>query len=110
MLGPQAAPASDALAQRLAGDSSAQVRIAAAEPLAQLDRTDDSVPFLAATLRAHPDVRVRLQAINALTNIGDRARPALPEITEAAASTDEYPGNAGRYLVRVLTGTYVPSP
>lgn len=90
MLGPQAAPA--------------------AEALALLDRTDDSVPFLAATLREHPDVRVRLQAINALTNMGDRARPALPEITAAAAANDEYLGNAGRYLVRVLTGTYVPSP
>lgn len=110
MLGPQAAPAADALAQRLAEDPSVGVRIAAAEALALLDRTDDSVPFLAATLREHPDVRVRLQAINALTNIGDRARPALPEITAAAAASDEYLGNAGRYLVRVLTGTYVPSP
>jgi len=110
MLGDDAAAAADALRQRLADDPSVQVRIAAAEALARLGDTERSVSFLASTLREHPDVRVQLQAINALTHIGDRAMPALPEITAAAASPDEYVGNAGRYLLRVLTGTYVPAP
>lgn len=110
MLGANALPAAAALTDRLHNDPSVHVRIVAAEALARLDDTGESVPALAQTLHSHPDVPVKLQALNALTNIGERAKPALPQITEAAASTNEYVGSAGRYLVRVLTGTYVPSP
>jgi arylsulfatase A-like enzyme len=110
MLGELAAPARDALERRLERDASVQVRIAAAEALARMYVTEGSVAFLARTLDSHPNVRVRLQAIKALTNIGRLAKPALPAIRRAAADPDEYVGNSGRYLERVLTGTYVPGP
>ena len=84
--------------------------MAAAEALARMFVTEGSIAFLAATLDAHENLRVRLQAIRALTNVGVLAKPALPAVQRAAADPDEYVGNAGRYLQRVLTGTYVPGP
>jgi hypothetical protein len=67
------------------------------------------VPYLTETLSRHADVRVRLQALNALTYIGAAARPALPAIIGASLSTDEYLRRAARYLLLTLTGTYTPS-
>nr|WP_225993869.1 HEAT repeat domain-containing protein [Actinomadura rudentiformis] len=108
MLKRRAAPAAEALARRLDDDSSPQVRIVAAEALAVLGRTERSVPFLADTLSEHADLKVRLQAVNALTYIGPAALPALPAIKRAAFSTDEYLRGAARYLQLVLTGAYTP--
>jgi arylsulfatase A-like enzyme len=109
MLGDAAEPAVPALNARLAGDASASVRVVAAEALARLGHTGRSLRYLAETLDTHPDVRVQLQAINALTYVGVAALPYLAVVERAAASTDEYVRNAGRYLRFVLTGTYTPS-
>ena len=51
---------------------------------------------------------MRLQALNALTALGEAARPALSVIEAAAASDQEYLRNAGRYLAAVLKGEYRP--
>ncbi len=51
---------------------------------------------------------VRLQALNALTALGEAARPALPVVEASAASDQEYLRNAGRYLAAVLKGEYRP--
>ena len=110
MLGERAAPARRELERVLERDESPQVQVAAAEALARMFVTEGSIAFLAATLDAHENLRVRLQAIRALTNVGVLAKPALPAVQRAAADPDEYVGNAGRYLQRVLTGTYVPGP
>lgn len=61
-------------------------------------------------LSTHPDARVRLQALNALTFIGEPARAVLPIIERAIESAgDEYVRSAGRYLSFILRGTYTPS-
>ncbi|MFE4772812.1 HEAT repeat domain-containing protein [Streptomyces sp. NPDC056713] len=97
--------------QTLRTDASAQIRISAAETLIRHGhRVTEAVDFLSRTLAEHADVRVRLQAINALTFIDvGLARPARPAIEAAATSKDEYLHNAGRYLRFMLDGTYTPS-
>lgn len=109
MLGEGGRPAVAALEERLAGDPSVHVRIAAAEGLARLGETARAVSFLAATLDGHADVRVRLLALNALTDLPvDDLRPHASVVERAATSPDEYLANAGRYLSAVIAGTYDP--
>lgn len=97
-----------ALAKCMAEDASTSVRIVAAEALATLGDASNPVRFLGETLDSHPNVRVRLQALNALTFIGPAAQAVLPAIERAATHKDEYLGNAGRYLALALKGTYTP--
>lgn len=109
MLGDAGEPATAALNKRLASDSSPHVQVVAAEALARLGHPGRSVKFLIDTLDTHPNIRVRLQAINALTYVGVAALPYMTSIENAAASSDEYVRNAGRYLKFVLSGTYTPA-
>jgi arylsulfatase A-like enzyme len=110
MLKDEAAPAKLALEACFEKDSSPQVRIVAAEALARLGGSDRSVRYLGEVLSTHPDARVRLQALNALTFIGEPARAVLPIIERAIESAgDEYIRSAGRYLSLTLRGTYQPS-
>lgn len=109
MLGPKARSARQALADALERDRSVFVQIPVAEALARLGEDDASVAFLAETLDDHPDPRVKLQAFDALTWVGDAARPHRASIERAAGSDDEYLRAAGRYLAAVLDGTYSPS-
>jgi hypothetical protein len=51
---------------------------------------------------------VKLQALNALTALGEQARAVLPTIKAAAGSDQEYLRNAGRYFEAVLEGRYTP--
>jgi hypothetical protein len=60
-------------------------------------------------LDKNTDSRIRLQALNALTYVGEKARAALGEIQNAAESDDEYLRDAGRCLKFVLDGTYTPA-
>nr|WP_231127051.1 sulfatase-like hydrolase/transferase [Motilibacter aurantiacus] len=109
MLGDGAEPASLALAEAFADEPSVFVRIPLAEALARLGHTFHSGRFLAETVDTHPNARVRLQALNALTYVGVAALPYKPVVERAAVSTDEYLRNAGRYLSFVLSGAYTPS-
>jgi arylsulfatase A-like enzyme len=110
MLKAKAAPARTALETCFAKDKSPQVRIVAAEALTWLRAPDRSIGYLGEVLSTNPDARVRLQALNALTFIGEPARAALPIIERAIESDDdEYVRSAGRYLSFVLHGTYQPS-
>jgi len=86
----------------LAGDPAPNVRIAAAEALANLDRTDDALPTLIAGLE-HPTAFIRLRAINVLDRLGERALPALPAIERAKLKEKSH---AGDYLGRMVE--YVP--
>lgn len=55
------------------------------------------------------DSRVRLQALNALTFIGEPARQVLAIIERTSeTASDEYIRQASRYLSLVLRGTYTP--
>jgi hypothetical protein len=109
MLGAEAAPAASALFATLEHDPSVHVRIPAAEALARMGHDGPSVQFLADTVDTHPDDRVKLQALNALTWVGSVAVAHTAVIERAAGSTDEYVRNAARYLGAVLSGTYSPT-
>ena len=94
---------------RLEQEESPQVRVPLAEALANLTDNQHPVTVLAQILDNDPKPAVRLQAINALTYIGEKARPAHEAVRRAALSEDEYVMGAGRYLNFVLEGTYTPS-
>jgi hypothetical protein len=108
MLGDRAASATDILRHVLTEDQSAHVRIVAAEALATLGEAPVAVTVLAYILDTDPSPRVRLQALNALTYINEHARLALPAITRAESSEDEYLIVAARYLRSVLENRYTP--
>jgi len=109
ILGESAQPARDRLRTAMTDDASPRVRIVAAEAAARLGDGEQAVGQLQALLANGENEAVRLQAINALTYIGEPARAALPQIRAAAQSEDESVRNAGRYLSAVMDGRYVPS-
>jgi len=109
ILGNKAKDAIPNMQKVVADDLSVHVRIAAAEALVNLTGDSEAMKLLIRTLDKNPNARVRLQALNALTYVGDRARLALGEIQNAAESDDEYLRDAGRYLKFVLEGTYTPA-
>jgi len=109
MLGASGYPATMALAERVAADPSVHVRIVAAEALARMGDVGAPVAFLAETTDTHDDVRVRLAALNALTYVPVAALAPYGDVLDrAAGSSDEYLGNAGRYLRALVDGTYDP--
>ncbi|MFD7224021.1 sulfatase-like hydrolase/transferase [Streptomyces sp. NPDC059892] len=88
-----------------------QVKIAAAELLARLDRPDTAVPYLSGIITAGTHARVRLQAVNALTYIpAAYAKEALDALDFAVTADDEYVRGAATYLRLVLRGDYEPRP
>jgi arylsulfatase A-like enzyme len=134
MLREGAAPARARLDALLQTDGSTPVRIVAAESLALLGsidaygieatrrgtarvetaggeapRIDAPVRYLGELLQSPANARLRLQALNALTCIGEPARQVLPAIEQAIRDDDIYVRQAARYLVLVLNGTYTPA-
>ena len=108
MLGIGGEPASSALEERLASDASVRVRVVVAEALANLGDAR-AVAFLAETVDTHDDVRVRLQALNALTYVPLAAvQPYAAVVERVTHDPDEYVGNAARYLHAMVSGTYDP--
>lgn len=109
LLGDAGASAAGALADRLDGDPSVHVRLAAAEALAHLGDTARPVAVLAEALDTHDDPHVRLLALNALTALPVAAVLPYTDVVERAADhSDEYVANGGRYLRAVLAGIYDP--
>lgn len=102
-----ALPAKADLIRLSAADPSPHVQIVAAQTIVGLGEADAGVSKLSAILDSQASKPLRLQAINALTLVGEPARAALPAIRRASTSYDDI-GNAGRYLVAVLEGTYKP--
>lgn len=109
MLGAGAAPARAALDRMMRSDAVAQNRVVAAEALATIASSPEAVRTLAAIVDGADPWPVKLQALNALTFLGDQAKAVLPTIKAAAESTQEYLRNAGRYLEALLEGRYEPS-
>lgn len=107
MLGKAAAPAAGRLREMVAGERTPQVRVPAAEALAILG--DPAGVQALAEIAAAADTNAALPALNALTALGEAARPALPVIEKAATSEQTYVRTAGRYLSAVLNGTYDPT-
>lgn len=109
MLGVEAAPARARLAQLMATDSLPQTRIVAAEAVAGLGDPTEAVDLLSSLLDPAGAMPVRLQAINALGFLGEKAQPALPAIARAAEGERGYVRTAARHLLAVLKGAYDPA-
>jgi len=70
-------------------DTSPDVRLAAAEALCRIGRTDQAMPVLVEGLK-HPNEWVRLEAANILDRLDEKARPALQEMQAANKMSDPY--------------------
>jgi hypothetical protein len=109
MLGPAAGPARDALAAMMRADTVAQNVVVAAEAVARLGPSAEAVATLAGIVDGGSPWPVKLQALNALTLLGEAAAAALPVVRRAASGDQEYLRNAGRYLEAALEGRYDPA-
>ncbi|HEX7854590.1 MAG TPA: sulfatase-like hydrolase/transferase [Sphingobium sp.] len=116
-IGTAGAPARTGLRQMADGDASVHVRIAAAHALAMTGDPDNGVAILAAILESKEHMPVRLQAVDALTLIGEPSRAALPVLKRVVSAPppprnndgfNDYVAIACRYLLAVLDGTYKP--
>ncbi len=103
-LGNKAAGAAEAL-RRALKDPAPNVRIAAADALCGLGRHDEALPVLIEGLQ-HPTAFIRLRAMNVLDRIGEKARPALPQIRQARikgrAHVAQYVARMVQYLPKKL--------
>lgn len=108
ILGPKARHAKAALRQVVQADGSPQVRIVAAEALVGLGEARTGVPALAAILNGDQPWQVKLQAINALTFIGDDAKPALGAVQALMDHENIFLRSTSKYLALQLAGQYTP--
>jgi hypothetical protein len=108
MLKQGATPARDSVESCFRADASTPVRIVAAELLALLGPAEAPVQYLGELAGNHANARIRLQALNSLTALGETARPGLAEVQRATGDSDIYVRQAARYLGLVLDGTYTP--
>jgi HEAT repeat protein len=99
--------ATEAALQRALSDDSAAVRVAAAEAFATVVRAEPAIKVLEEVLRTG-DRWPKLQALNVLDRLGERARPSLPTLRDAladaerAAVSDNAPGGSARQYTRNL--------
>jgi hypothetical protein len=100
-LGKSAKSAADALVRALK-DEAPNVRVAAAEALANLGRDEQALAALAAALQ-HDSPFIRLRAMNALDRMGRRAVPVLPQMRQARPREK---GHVAGYVGRMAS--YVP--
>ncbi|WP_074274372.1 sulfatase-like hydrolase/transferase [Mycobacteroides abscessus] len=91
MLAPHAQSAAATLQNALAAEPSPHVKIVVAEALLRHAAHDSAIDYLCGTLATNPDPYLRLQAVQALDNIGEGARAALPQLLNAAAQAQQWP-------------------
>jgi hypothetical protein len=108
MLKERAAPAKEALRRAAGQDPSPQVRVVANEALCHLGESDAAIRALAKFVAEHENVRVRLQAINALDRQGERAKAVLDVIEKAQQDSDDYVKRVARYTAAVLKNQEPP--
>jgi N-sulfoglucosamine sulfohydrolase len=102
ILGERIEPAVTGLSRCLK-DSSADVRIAAAEALCVMNETEKGLPVLISELQ-NDNVKASLHAINVLQCLGEQAHPALEELIKIQKnSKDNYIQQAAMYAVESLT-------
>jgi len=100
---PQAVePAKNAIAELL-NDPSAIVRIAAAQAMCDWGNEKQALPVLVEVLRQGSDT-ARLNAAIALGRIGDKARPALPQLKAAMKDPYGYVTRVVKYILQRLEG------
>lgn len=108
MLGEAAMPAKPDLEKLMTTDPSLHVQIVASQTVAQLGTPEVAVKHLGDIMMLDRRYPVPLQAINALTFIGAPAKAVMPQLQVMAKNKNEYLGEAARYLVDILNGTYRP--
>jgi HEAT repeat protein len=82
-------------------DPVAIVRIAAAHALCDWGRVEEALPVLVEALKDKTD-KARLYAVIALNKIGEKARPALPQIKVALEDPDNYVQRVARTTMERL--------
>jgi len=103
------------LARILRDDPASEVRIVAAEALVGLGEPRESVALLATLVDDPNTAPIRMQAMDALSNIGQAALPALPVIRKIANAQIRpfidvgYPKRMAQYLLATLEGNYNPA-
>jgi HEAT repeat protein len=70
-------------------DKAAAPRIAAAQALGALGKSDQALPVLVAAMN-DPQESVRIQAVAALEKLGPAARPAVETLRTATSDSSEY--------------------
>jgi arylsulfatase A-like enzyme len=108
ILGPQAMPALKEIRAAFQFDQFEPMRITLAEALINLDNDHDALASLGMILEQESLGAYRMQAINALTYVGARAKPVLPAIKRSALEDHRQVRSAAEYLVAMLEGTYDP--
>lgn len=101
ILGEKAKQASADL-EKCLNDSSASVRIAAAEALCIFGKTKKAIAVLKQELKS-TNSKVALHAVNVLEVLGEKARPALEEMAKLAEETkDRYIRDAATHIISTL--------
>ena len=80
---------------------SPSVRIAAADALCRLGRRDEALPVLARALQ-HENEWVKVQALNALDDLGSGAAPVREAIQALSADKGEYVKRLVEHLSKTL--------
>ena len=104
----KAGPALSALTKAL-DDRSADVRIASAEAVCNLGQVEKGLQILISELKNDNDM-IQLHALNVLTELGKRSRPALDAIVELRKGNGgkKYTGRLTDHLIFLLTGVKPP--
>ncbi len=82
-------------------DPAAIVRIAAAHAMCDWGEEKEALPVLAEALK-DKTAKARLYAIIALNKIGEKARPALPQIKATLKDSDTYVQRVTRTTLELL--------
>lgn len=110
IIGDKARPYLAALQQAARADAWQSVRVVAAEAVCRLGQEEDGLATLGSvatdtTLPFPP----RLQSLNAIEELGQRALPLLDALRPMAAERDQYLSRAAGATVAKLSGTYDPT-
>lgn len=99
-MGARSAPAKSAL-QTATTDEAPEVRVWAAYALVKQGDASAGVPVLIEILQGE-ERGARLQAITALDQLGQAARPAVPQLKKAVGDDFDYVGRIARHALWVL--------
>ncbi|MBC5766754.1 sulfatase family protein [Ramlibacter albus] len=108
ILDAKAQPALDDMKAALGRESSVPVRIVLAELLVRLANDRDALRQLGTVLDYEPKGVFRLQALNALTYVAERAGPIRPAIVRSAADQHRHVMRAAEHLLQVMDRSYDP--
>lgn len=106
--GEAARPVLPAMKRALAHESSVATRIALTEALVALDNDRAALFELGVIIDVEDDGPFRLQALNALTCLGEKVRPILPAIRRSAKEDHRSVRKLARHIIEKLDGTYDP--